>query len=110
MRVLILDDSEERQAQFARQWEGHEVVAAVSALEATRALEGERFDVVTLDYDLGDFSPCGSMVAYYIAHDLPVEKRPGRIIIHSGNPYGARDIAARLRDVGIESELQPFRL
>lgn len=109
MRVLVVDDSEERQVWFAREWKGHEVVAAVSALEATRALEGDRFDVVTLDYDLGDCSPCGSVVAHFIAHDLPPEKRPGQIILHSANPIGARDMATRLHDAGIESQIQPFR-
>lgn len=58
MRVLILDDDDERHQYFAEIYGGQEVVHVRKYSEALSALDSQRpFDVIQLDHDLGDFGP-----------------------------------------------------
>jgi hypothetical protein len=87
----------------------------------TEAVRGERFDEVWLDHDLQEVP--GNTVterrqvrvltgcdAAKLLVRLPVEKRPGEVIIHSWNSPGARVMDKLLYDAGIKVTKQPFRL
>jgi hypothetical protein len=105
MRRLILDDSTERLEVFGSRFPGCVLVSTYE--EAIQAMNGERFDEVWLDHDLGTLRN-GCDVAYWMATELPPIKLPGRVIVHSWNPAGARAIATTLQPVGINAEISPF--
>lgn len=111
MRILVLDDEPARHALFAAVWKGREIVQAWTADEAERALDGERFDLVTLDHDLGPASRGdGLRVARYIAQ-MPREKRPPHVVVHSANPVGAEAMVDTLRRAGVDAHrIDPLRL
>lgn len=96
MRILFLDDSEERHRAY-RGWSiGHVVEHVHTARQAIAALKGERFDLVSLDHDLCKQSSMGGTpteatgmeVAEYIAA-MPPGRRPRAVSIHSLNPSAA---------------------
>lgn len=99
MRVLILDDEPARHALLGMKWAAHTVVQAWTASEAIRALNGEVFDVVSLDHDLGPASRGdGDRVARYIT-TMPPARRPAIALVHSSNPVGAKAMAQTLARV-----------
>lgn len=125
MRILILDDNEDRHRVFAEKYFEHELVHAYGYYEATDALsKNGKFDLVHLDHDLGDFpqlhkpdreaSMYGSReltgydVAVYMFLDLPVHKRPDLVIVHSINPDGAHSIEMFLERHGFGVRRVPF--
>lgn len=124
MRVLILDDNDERHEVFRERLIGCDRVHVHTFRECVDALrEMPRFDVAYLDHDLNDFpaqyqSYCGGFygagemtgtdVARYIARGMPREKVPAQIVIHSWNPDGALRMARVLADVGIVAVREPF--
>lgn len=111
MRILVLDDEPARHNLFAAAWGRHDIVQAWTADEAERALEGDRFDLVTLDHDLGPTShQSGLYVARHIA-SMPESSRPAEVFIHSANPVGAQAMMDALVRVGIiVRRIDPLRL
>src|SRR3954467_10883234 len=111
MRVLVLDDDNNRHVTFRRNLIGHDVVHVHTYDEAVAALAGERFDVMFLDHDLNlegvhrsvrrdeetgvEWEMNGAHVAHVIA-ELPSEKRPDEVFVHSYNPDGASNMIAIL--------------
>ncbi len=124
MRVLIVDDDSAKHAFYAKAYREHEVTHTYSYYQACDALDQqERFDIVQLDHDLGDFREpdrlveaygsielTGYHVAHHIALEIPFGKRPDRIIVHSVNPSGASSIVAILERYGIHPDVEPFIL
>lgn len=119
MRILVLDDDENRHDYFARELAllGQEVVHTWTYDQCVDALTNQdRFDVVFLDHDLNDHGVKSVMVggslyggiqeldgrdvAYYMAQRLDKDKRPGQVVVHSWNPDGAREMVQILRDDG----------
>lgn len=107
VRVLVLDDDSRRHRWFDAHIEAHDSVW--SAKEARRALQDNpRYDLVFLDHDLAeDYSVVpavwgedGRAVARFIA-ELPREKRPGRVHIHSSNWGAAGEMEAILTAAGV---------
>lgn len=115
MNVLVLDDQQQRHDAFARRFAGHSVWHVRTYAEARRELAKRRYDHVTLDHDIFDFVTVrgrrreytGADVARLIAAMHP-GRRPGRVVTHSWNSAGARDIVAILGDAGIESAWERF--
>ena len=84
---------------------------AKTCTEAIRILSQQDVSVVSLDHDIAHTIPiaesvivkplaCGetfASVAYYIAA-MPPERRPGKVIIHTGSAVGAKDIENILGD------------
>ncbi len=103
--VLIVEDCPERDTVLRRRFVGYNVTIVRSYDEVVARLREARFDVISLDYDLGGAN--GNDVAMRLA-ELPVPARPSHVIIHSMNPVGAQRIAATLRTAGIPSYVQPF--
>jgi hypothetical protein len=115
LRALVLDDEAHRHDWFRKQADecGWFLVQAWNVLEAIQALrEGERFDVVFLDYDLADpvrgiAGPPGGIVARYIEHMGP-GKLPKHVHIHSWNPDGADEMEAAMKRAGLKHSRAEF--
>jgi len=131
MRILVLDDDDERHAYFRRQLIGNDVVHVHTYSECLDALLGQEiFEVVFLDHDLNGngyqslvserpghqeramtrYSRKGELDGRDVAEDmvklLPEEKRPYQTIVHSWNPDGAKEMIAILKDGGFKNILR----
>jgi hypothetical protein len=113
MKVLVLDDLKERHDQIDQAVSAYDPTAGIwhvyTTEQAKSALSSTRFDVAYLDHDLGEWmdngygkkiEATGTHVAWFIANELPPEKRP-RVIIHSMNPVGAERMMSILKDAGV---------
>ena len=70
-----------------------------TAPQAIVALAQTRYDVVSLDHDLGlDGGGNGMHVVDYICAIKEPERRPGRVMIHTENWVRGSEMMARLRD------------
>jgi len=117
MRVLILDDDEQRHAGFRRMLIGVNQTHVYNYDEAVKALQGPRFDIAYLDHDLSDLAALGAPpagertgtdVARYIA-GMPSDRRPTQVIVHSYNVSGAIRMAFILHDAGVPVQRRPYR-
>lgn len=87
MKILILEDNQERIDAFKKKFKEHVLTVVEHAHECIRELKGNSFDQIFLDHDLGgtsiNFDPedCGTLVAEYLEKN-PIETP---IIIHSFN-------------------------
>jgi CheY-like chemotaxis protein len=122
MRVLVVDDDKVRHDFFDKAYAECEVVHAYGYYEATDALDrGAKFDIIQLDHDLGDhrkpdtltemygtYELNGYHIAVYLVMDLPFDKRPGKVIVHSINPGGAHGIEMFLERHGFDVIRRPF--
>jgi hypothetical protein len=119
MRILFLDDDDDRHNRFRGHVEpAHTVVSVHTVKEAIEALKGERFDQVWLDHDLDltyivdgvAIAPeeTGKDVAHYISLHMERDKMPFVVVIHSVNPGGAREMEGILLDGGVIAFRRPF--
>lgn len=119
MRILILDDMDVRHSGFAKVFADLDRTHVYFFSDTIDALNTKGpFDVVYLDHDLGDFRVAekneydrpytGHDVALYIARVLDPDKRPGRVVVHSWNPDGARAMRQVLQDAGIPAVCLPY--
>jgi CheY-like chemotaxis protein len=117
LRILFLDDNSARHKTFEKKvGNGHLVTYVWSAIEAQNVMISEpRFDVFSLDHDLGgeemvdiNKENTGSAVARFIVNELPQDKYPEKIIIHSMNPIGAKNMETILVNAGFNAARFPF--
>lgn len=59
-------------------------------------LEQTKFDVVSLDHDLGDYMTGWDVVDKLL--ELPEEQRPNQVIIHSANFPAGKKMAEALQE------------
>lgn len=91
MKILILEDSEERMKFFYQKFNKENIDHVSNSNDAIAALENTKYDMIFLDHDLGgtqlNYDPknCGTLVAEYLAEN-PVDSE---IIIHSFNTVAA---------------------
>jgi CheY-like chemotaxis protein len=112
MRILFLDDSEERIEQAKEIYSGAELVIVRTAPEAIQQLFHGPWDVVSLDHDLGgevlvdsDREDCGMEVVRWIIKNKP----PLKIItIHSWNIPAGKRMAEDLQKAGYYAHIHPF--
>lgn len=104
MRILILEDDENRIRQIRQALIGNDVTFARAAAEAINALNGLiPFLIVSLDHDLGggqmlpSDEKSGYHVAQYIA-SMPAALRPSIALVHSFNTVGADRIISALSE------------
>ena len=110
MKVLVLDDSRFRHKYFQAQLQGHEVVSAWNYTQFCQALQGQGFDLICLDHDLGDFleadkdgdryldgRDCVRFMTQVLTSDKP---RPRCVLVHSWNPPAAQQMMNMLWDHG----------
>lgn len=111
MKILILDDDKTRHERFAQWFAGYDVTHALTFFHFRAAIWRERFDVVFLDHDLemypGNESFSGMDAAHVVA-SLSPELMPDRVIVHSWNPVGARDMALHMLDHGVNVNICRF--
>ena len=121
MRIFVLDDMEDR-LKFFRKWYGHHDYTETNKTWPAIAVlrDHPRFDIYFLDHDLED-EPSGMYGGYgshqgdghdvcqFIVSELPVDKRPRAVVVHSWNPDGAKRMAQTLADAGIKVYLNPFK-
>lgn len=108
MKILFLDDSKERHAQFQRNHGNDEIVTAWNYAEACAALLARVFDVVYLDHDLEDpQGKTGEDVAKFLVA-LPREQHPQLAVIHSFNAHGRYRMDAVLREAGVRVRIEQF--
>ena len=95
MRILILEDDDNRNSTFQRNFcsEQTEVVIVKEAIHAINYLNNENWDVLFLDHDLGGAvhvaeteENTGSAVARWL--NVNPKKEPAIVIIHSLNNDG----------------------
>lgn len=121
IRVLILEDDEQRITEFRRRFQ--ELERATSArcqvrfvrhvAEAIESLQARSYNAVLLDHDLNGTSgtdraeaDTGSALVRWMASG-GVGEPTGRILIHSLNRRGAQHMADLLGAAGIEAECFP---
>lgn len=122
-RILILDDQEARHDWFRSHFKDHMVTSALNYLEAVNHLvQDDQYDIAYLDHDLGiHHLGCrvegpfgvrqdanGQHLAHVIIRDLPPEKRPREVVVHSVNYAGATAMIAILQEGGIKCHRWPF--
>ena len=118
-KILFLDDSHERHKKFVMNRIGMVIDQAYSYVDACKLLaeaDATTYDAVWLDHDLSDKAAAGqpdrdektgTHVAEFIAQ-LPDDKRPQRVIIHSFNAAGASRMQQILRAAGVSVRVMPF--
>lgn len=108
MRILFLDDDEERHRRFRSAHIGCDVTFCFTYEACIAALAGPRFDRAHLDHDLSDMAAAGMPapgelngqdVARFIA-GMPPDARPMEIVVHSFNDDGRRKMGRILVDAG----------
>ena len=116
MRVLVLDDDDNRHNAFRHWLIGTVADHAHTAKEARAFLQGSRYDLVCLDHDLDinatlgrdPHDETGADVAEYIRLHLPLEKQPLLVLVHSVNPAGSWLIEQIIGEAGIPVVRVPF--
>jgi CheY-like chemotaxis protein len=100
MRILILEDSPERQEQFNKNLVGHNVEISDSSKATIQKLSNEKWDILFLDHDLGGhaYVPSGENTGYEVAKFLEENQQfmPQNVIVHSLNSVGAKNITDAL--------------
>ena len=122
MRILVLDDIRFRHESFARLYDTDEVVHVYRYNAFLDMLATCKWDLIHLDHDLGDFVDDadtyvdgwgktrefnGQHAAMRIC-EMEDDKLPGRVIIHSVNPEGARAMKSMLERRGVPVVWEPF--
>lgn len=113
---MILDDNTYRHKIIGSMLErrSHGVMHATTYNEAIQLMQQYHFDGMYLDHDLQEFirgervERTGTHVAAFIANELPADKRPKKIVIHSWNKDGAKMMESLLSNLGIVIEIRPF--
>ena len=92
LRVLLVEDTEERQQVLMSLYRSHAWVLVNSGRRAVTLLNAYDFDIVSLDYNLR-----GDLDGAAVARALEASRnREARVVIHSQNPRGASSIAGIL--------------
>jgi len=109
-RIFILEDNELRRVRFREFFEGHDVTYTEDSNEAIKILRKEKFDYLFLDHDLGGMVYVDSgepNTGYQVAKIIPeTENKNARIVIHSWNPEGAKNMMEALN--GCIVKYSPF--
>jgi hypothetical protein len=96
MRILILEDDENRNVYFRRNFAPNEIVITDDSKECIKLLVDENWDMLFLDHDLGgqQMVSSGENTGYEVAQFLEENSIfvPPRVVIHSFNPIGARNM------------------
>ncbi|MBA2706283.1 MAG: hypothetical protein H0U59_00560 [Gemmatimonadaceae bacterium] len=117
LTVFILDDEEERHLSLARRYPGATVTHAYKAAEAKALLAQGPYDLMFLDHNLGDWSlidgefkeQTGLDIVRYLIDNIPREKWPGSVTVHSLNGSHGPTMVSMLQKAGITAAYVPFR-
>lgn len=117
MNILILDDDPQRHKVFDKIFDGHNKNHVFTAQCAINCLKKERFDLVCLDHDLGEFDNdkliedpgTGMDVAEFINLHMSHDKLPTQVLIHSWNGPAAKRMGEEMSTVGVAHVVTPFK-
>jgi hypothetical protein len=117
MRILFLDDMEERWHRFQQARLGQEIDWAETAEAAIRFLRENTYDLISLDHDLvfehyfnvcdHKDGLCGMIVAEFIAAHPGCFDR-STIDVHTFNELAGQQMISKLRSAGLNAEYLPF--
>ncbi|MDJ0714345.1 MAG: response regulator [Prochloraceae cyanobacterium] len=94
LRVLIIEDTEERQKILTSLYRSHAWILVKTGQRAIKLINAYDFDLISLDYNLpGGLN--GADIAEIISKS---RNKNARLIIHSLNPKGVKKIALILPD------------
>lgn len=116
MRIMFLDDNENRRKAFKQRSIGCVVDFACNADEALAFLLGEQsYDLIMLDHDLGGPAEEGLLLedakdGRYVVKGLVESKKhlDTTIVVHSLNGAGAEVMLFHLVQAGYEAHYLPF--
>lgn len=111
MKVLILEDNKERIKLFKKAFKASDYCFIVDSVKQAKKVyeENTPFDIIFLDHDLDNRQYVSSLeenTGYQFAKYLAEKKAIGRIIVHSLNVVGARNICNLLP----QAERIPFTI
>lgn len=118
MKILILEDDMNRMFTFNRRYIFDEVYHALSVDSALKIVNStSAFDLMTLDHDLKeahyhlDYSgkDTGLDFVERLLAEVPKEKWPKKVEVHSYNIHRAPEMVARLNLAGIPAMYKPFQ-
>lgn len=116
MRILIVEDNEDRCDWFQKKFSECELDMTCDVNQAVTWLAGRDYDAILLDHDLIedhyfsdeiDDERTGYAIAAWLASH-PDRQRDATITIHSLNFFGADRMLDKLRDGGRDAEHVPF--
>ena len=109
MYILIVDDEASRHEALGKKYahQANQIWHAKSYAEAIELLEQRRYDVISLDHDLGE-AKTGADITRYMVREMKFPHKPKQVLIHTRNPVGAGNMAADLREAGIRYYFTPF--
>ena len=110
MKILILEDSDERIFRFKQKLVGHDVTFTDKPKEAIQLLQENEYSYIMLDHDMGTtFEKPGEGTGYEVAHWISEhpERAPRHILIHTMNNVGASAMMLVLGRVGIRASYIP---
>jgi CheY-like chemotaxis protein len=115
MRILILEDNQDRIDFFTRIYKNHELFITHNIFEAQGYIINHEFDILFLDHDLepDNFEALEAGRTGYDFCKLLVEDKVQKhalIYVHSCNPVGGQVMANLLKDNGYEAVWIPFHL
>lgn len=100
MKILILEDDENRMEIFKRNLIGHSITITEKSKEAIEYLKNNKYDYLYLDHDLGGkvMVASGENTGYEVAKWLEEnpDRKPDHIILHSFNPVGSDNMKKAL--------------
>lgn len=101
MKILVVEDSDERNQQFVKWLANHDLTIVVDAPEGIKKVKEGVYDVIFLDHDLGNRSGVPSddpNTGYMVAKEIPESvNKNTQVIVHSMNFDGARNILGVLK-------------
>jgi len=96
MKILFLDDMQTRHDSFSRKYVGHNITFVKTAKDAINILKRDlNWDLICLDHDLGNrifVNSNDENTGYQVAKYLEDKNLTCKIIIHSCNPIGAKNM------------------
>jgi len=116
MRILVLEDDENRQEWFLKRFWQETVDIATSASNAIEMLKRSKYAVIFLDHDLEyqhygsdsrDDSNTGYAVASWLAENARLQPF-AQVIVHSVNPSGAPRMVSALSRTHFRAQHVPF--
>lgn len=115
MLILVLDDDPNRHDSFSQHFKDHNVLHVCKAQDAIDSLNRLTFDLVCLDHDLDicngldiETTGTGHDAARFIGHHMATV--PKKILIHSWNNSGVRNMLEELEQVKTEILVKKFSL
>lgn len=112
MKILILEDNQERINKFTTFYRNHELYFCNNVAEALLKLSRIEFDILMLDHDLDEnnltsynngYELCKKMIEFNL-------QKQAIVYIHSMNPSGANAMLNILRDNGYRVDWYPYYL